>query len=101
MKSERRRLTTAGFAAEGPHGVDDKEAAMTMRDDRAARVTERAYEFARSGAFENMTSLERRLIQEGFADDMHWLEQPGVRRSLAELSDVTRELHSRAERPSI
>lgn len=74
---------------------------MTLGDDRASRITERAYEFARSGAFENMTLLERRLIQEGFGDDMHWLEKPGVRRSLSELSATSRQLQRRAERPSI
>ena len=33
------------------------------RDRGLARITERAYEFARSGAYENMASLERRLAQ--------------------------------------
>jgi hypothetical protein len=74
---------------------------MTARDDRVTRITERAYEFARSGAFENMTLLERKLIQEGYADDMDWLEKPGVRRTLAEISIVSRQLQLRAERPSI
>jgi hypothetical protein len=74
---------------------------MTTRDDHLTRITERAYEFARSGAFENMASLERKLAQEGYAEDMHWLEKPGVRRMLAEISTTSRQLQSRAERQSI
>ena len=38
---------------------------MTTRDERVHRITDRAYEFARSGAFENIASLERKLMQEG------------------------------------
>lgn len=74
---------------------------MTIRDERVHRITDRAYEFARSGAFENIASLERKLIQEGYAGDMDWLEEPGVRRMLAEISTVSRQLQLRAERPSI
>jgi hypothetical protein len=74
---------------------------MTMRDERLTRITERAYEFARSGAYENMASLERRLAQEGFGDEMRWLESPGVRRTLAEISACSRELQLCAERPSM
>jgi hypothetical protein len=36
---------------------------MRIYDDCETRITERAYEFARSGAFENMASLERKLMQ--------------------------------------
>jgi hypothetical protein len=79
----------------------DEEAAMTIRDDRLTRITERAYEFARSGAYENMASLERRLAQEGFGEEMDWLERPGVRRTLAEISACSRQLQLSAERPSI
>jgi hypothetical protein len=74
---------------------------MTTHDDRLVRISERAYEFARSGAFETMALLERKLVQEGYAEDMHWLEKPGVRRTLAEISAVSRQLQLRAERPSI
>jgi hypothetical protein len=74
---------------------------MTIRDDRLTRITERAYEFARSGAYENLASLERRLAQEGFGEEMHWLEEPGVRRTLAEISACSRQLQLSAERPSI
>jgi hypothetical protein len=74
---------------------------MRIYDDCETRITERAYEFARSGAFENMASLERKLMQEGFAEDMHWLEKPGVRRTLAEISAVSRQLQICAEHPSI
>ena len=74
---------------------------MTMRDERLTRITERAYEFARSGAYENMASLERRLAQEGFGEEMRWLESPGVRRTLAEISACSRELQLSAERPSM
>jgi hypothetical protein len=84
-----------------PDRENDREAAMTIRDERVHRITDRAYEFARSGAFENMASLERKLIQEGYAGDMDWLEEPGVRRMLAEISTVSRQLQRRAERPSI
>ena len=74
---------------------------MTTHDDRVHRITDRAYEFARSGAFENMASLERKLAQEGYAQDMHWLDEPGVRRRLAEISSVSRRLQLCAERPSL
>jgi hypothetical protein len=74
---------------------------MTTHDDRVNRIADRAYEFARSGAFENMASLERRLAQEGYAREMHWLEEPGVRWRLAEISTVSRQLQLRAERPSL
>jgi hypothetical protein len=92
---------TAPFAAHSDLNKDDREAAMTTRDERVNRITDRAYEFARSGAFENIASLERKLIQEGYAGDMDWLEEPGVKRMLAEISSTSRELQRRAERPSI
>jgi hypothetical protein len=74
---------------------------MTSQEDRLNRVAVRAFEFARSGAFENMTALERKLVQEGFGEDMHWLERPGVRRSLQETSTTSRRLQMSAERASI
>jgi hypothetical protein len=91
----------AGFAAQVASNNNAREAAMTTHDDRVHRITDRAYEFARSGAFENMASLERKLAQEGYAGDMDWLEEPGVRRTLAEISTASRELQIRAERQSI
>ena len=74
---------------------------MTTDDIQASRATRRAYEFAMSGAFESMAALERQLVLEGFGHDLWWLERPGVRRTLAEISLTSRRLQASAERPSI
>ena len=98
----RGRLTLADFTAhDGQREAFDKEAAMTIHDAQANRVTQRAYEFAMSGAFESMAALERQLVLEGFGHNLWWLERPGVRRTLAEISVTSRRLQASAERPSI
>ena len=74
---------------------------MTIHDAQVNRVTQRAYEFAMSGAFESMAALERQLVLEGFGHNLWWLERPGVRRTLAEISVTSRRLQASAERPSI
>jgi hypothetical protein len=96
------RLTLADFSAHGGQREGfEKEAAMTIHDAQADRVTQRAYEFAMSGAFESMAALERQLVLEGFGHNLWWLERPGVRRTLAEISVTSRRLQASAERPSI
>jgi hypothetical protein len=74
---------------------------MTPQEDRLNRVARRAFEFARSGAFDSLQALERKLVQEGFGEDLHWLERPGVRSSLEETSTTSRRVRMSAERPSI
>jgi hypothetical protein len=74
---------------------------MTVHNCEATRVTRRAYEFAMSGAFENMAALERQLVLEGFGHNLWWLEQPGIRRTLADISTRSRRLQASAERSSI
>jgi hypothetical protein len=82
-------------------GGREKEATMTSHDSQVNRVTQRAYEFAMSGAFESMAALERQLVLEGFGHNLWWLERPGVRRALAEISVSSRRLQASAERASI
>jgi hypothetical protein len=82
-------------------GRVEKEAAMTTHDAQVNRVTQRAYEFALSGAFESMAALERQLVLEGFGHNLWWLERPGVRRMLTDISVTSRRLQASAERPSI
>jgi hypothetical protein len=74
---------------------------MMTNDAQTVRATRRAYEFAVSGAFETMAALERQLALEGFGHDLWWLERPGVRSALSEISLTSRRLQARAERPSI
>jgi hypothetical protein len=74
---------------------------MTVNDAQTTRATRRAYEFAMSGAFETMAALERQLALEGFGHDLWWLERPGVRRALSEISLTSRSLQARAEQSSI
>jgi hypothetical protein len=92
----------ADFTADADHREGlQQEATMTIHDPQANRVSQRAYEFAMSGAFESMAALERQLVLEGFGHNLWWLEQPGVRRTLAEISVTSRRLQASAERPSI
>ena len=95
------RLMLADFEENTGLKGRNKEAAMTTHDAQVTRVTRRAYEFAMSGAFETMAALERQLVLEGYGHNLWWLERPGVRRSLAEISLTSRRLQASAERPSI
>jgi hypothetical protein len=64
---------------------------MTQDDGRLAHVVQIAYELARTGDFEDFASLEREVIAEGFAEGVHWLEGPGIRRALDEICAARRQ----------
>jgi hypothetical protein len=58
---------------------------MPQDDGRFAHVVQIAYELAKTGDFEDFASIEKELIAEGFAEGVHWIERPGVRRALSEI----------------
>jgi hypothetical protein len=63
---------------------------MPQDDGRFAHVVQIAYELARTGDFEDFDSIEREIIAEGFAEGVHWIERPGVRRELSEICESRR-----------
>jgi hypothetical protein len=64
---------------------------MVQIEDRLAYVAERAYALARTGIFEDSAAIEHEIAAEGFADEAHWLERPGVREALDEICIVHRQ----------
>jgi hypothetical protein len=64
---------------------------MSKDNQRLAYVGRRAYELARSGYHEDFASIQRAIMDEGFADSVAWLELPGVMAALAEICAVSRE----------
>jgi hypothetical protein len=65
---------------------------MPQDDGRFAHVVQIAYELARTGDFKDFNSIEREVIAEGFAEGVHWIERPGVRRALDEICDSKRQM---------
>ena len=63
---------------------------MTQNDERSAQVVEIAYELARTGRFEDFSSLKREIVAEGFAEAVHRLETPAIRHSLDEICEAGR-----------
>jgi hypothetical protein len=58
---------------------------MPQDDGRFAHVVQIAYQLARTGDFEDFASIEKEVIAEGFAEGVHWIERPAVRRALNEI----------------
>jgi hypothetical protein len=63
---------------------------MPQDDGRFAHVVQIAYELARTGDFEDFASIEKEVIAEGFAEGVHWIERPTVRRALNEICTASR-----------
>jgi hypothetical protein len=57
---------------------------MVRTEDRLAYVARHAYALARTGVFEGFAAVEREIAEEGFAEEVRWLERPGVRDALDE-----------------
>jgi hypothetical protein len=58
---------------------------MPQDGGRFAHVVQIAYELARTGDFEDFDAIEREIIEEGFAEGVHWIERPGIRRELSKI----------------
>jgi hypothetical protein len=50
-----------------------------------------AYELARSGYHQDFSSIQKAIIDEGYAESVAWLELPGVMAALAEICAISRE----------
>jgi hypothetical protein len=68
---------------------------MAQTEDRLAYVAERAYTLARMGIFEDFAAIEQEIAAEGFAQEAHWLERPGVRNALDEICIANRQTPNR------
>jgi hypothetical protein len=68
---------------------------MVQTEDRLAYVAERAYALARMGIFEDFAAIEREIAAEGFVEEAHWLERPGVRDALDEICIANRQFVTR------
>jgi hypothetical protein len=64
---------------------------MPQDDGRFAHVVQIAYQLARTGDFEDFASIEKEVIAEGFAEGVHWIERPAVRRALNEICNSKRQ----------
>jgi hypothetical protein len=65
---------------------------MPQDDGRFAHVVQIAYELARTGDFKDFNSIEREV----FAEGVHWIERPAVRRALDEICDSNSRRRARA-----
>jgi hypothetical protein len=63
---------------------------MVQHDGRLAHVVQIAYELARTGDFEDFSSIEREVIAQGFAEGVHWLDGPGIRHALTDICRANR-----------
>jgi hypothetical protein len=68
-----------------------------MNEDRLAYVGKRAYELAQTGDHEDFASIQRAIMNEGYAESVPWLELPGVMAALAEICAISRTQGARAQ----
>ena len=61
---------------------DEREPKMSQTEDRRIYVAERAYELARSGAFNGIEAIKRELFAEGFGDEVRRLAGRRLRDTL-------------------
>jgi hypothetical protein len=64
---------------------------MAQQHDRLSRIIKLAYQLARTGRFEDIAAVERRIVALGYEEEAASLESPGVRVMIDEICATRRD----------